>query len=184
MERVCHLYFIGVHFQFPKHPVQHLWPSAVLSNLLLHTSAFNIEVPSHGHCRSSVPVRTTSNQLWAVKLLSVYCLAGAMQRSILPHPPDSGPCGVSYVGQTGRLVSIRVAEHKCHIRLGQTGKSETTQHCWASGNQAQFAETRVLWWSDSGQRRLIRESLEIALTARALNQEDGAMYYLASLLQP
>lgn len=43
-------------------------------------------------------------------------------------------CGVSYIGQTGRLVSVRITERKCHTRLGQTEKSEIAQHCWVHGH--------------------------------------------------
>lgn len=28
-------------------------------------------------------------------------------------------CGASYVGQMGRLMSVRVTEHKCHVKPGQ-----------------------------------------------------------------
>lgn len=53
-------------------------------------------------------------------------------------------------------------------------KSTIVQHCWAQGHQACFAETMVLYRSDNWHARLTRESLEIAFTKQALNQEKVA----------
>lgn len=39
-----------------------------------------------------------------------------------------GECGAIYIGQTGRLISTRITEHKRHLQLGQ---SAVAQHCWS-----------------------------------------------------
>lgn len=113
----------------------------------------------------------------------IVCTAFLSQawRGLLEAPKNSGvwdalwaiQCGASYVEQTGRLISIQVTEHKCHVRSGQTEKSAIVQHCWVQGHQVQFAKMSVLFRSDSRQAQFTRESLEIAITRQALNQEEG-----------
>lgn len=85
-----------------------------------------------------------------------------------------GVCGASNMGLMGRLASMRVAEQKHNVRLWQIEKSPIAQHCGAQWHQAWFAETRVLWQSENWHMRMIQETLEIALTKQALNQEIGA----------
>lgn len=92
-------------------------------------------------------------------------------------------CSASYSGQTGRLVSLSVMEHKCHVRLRQTEKSAIAEHCLAKGHQAQFVDTRVLFISHSWYMRMTRESLKIALTDPGSGGVGSFEYYVAPALQ-
>lgn len=42
-------------------------------------------------------------------------------------------------------VSVRIVEHRTHIRLGQIDKSAIAQHCWALGHEVWFDKIMVLY---------------------------------------
>lgn len=83
-------------------------------------------------------------------------------------------CGARYIGQTGRLISTRVTEHRHHLQLGQVGKSAVDQHCWSTGNRALFADSKIVYHSVDWHKCIIRESQKISLVHQPLNQEEGA----------
>lgn len=70
-------------------------------------------------------------------------------------------------------MSLCIAEHKHHLWLGQTEKWAVAQHYWTFGHQARFEDMLVLFHSDNWLPCVIRESLEIALLDKSLNQEEG-----------
>lgn len=82
-------------------------------------------------------------------------------------------CGAWYIGQTGRIVNIRANEHQRHVRFGNTEKSALAHHCWMAGHHIQFDRTELLYKSPSWNVRLIRESLETAITQGAIIKKTG-----------
>lgn len=74
-------------------------------------------------------------------------------------------CGASYVGQMGWFVSIKIKQHRWHVRLGQIEKLAIAHHCWWKGHQVLFVQTKVIYRSEDGHKPVIREALEIALTS-------------------
>lgn len=85
------------------------------------------------------------------------------------------PCewGSSYVGQAGRLILLRIKEHRRHVWLAQTDKSTVAYHCWLEDHQAQFSKTQILYCLDNWKKCTIRESLEMALMSPLMHQEEG-----------
>lgn len=82
-------------------------------------------------------------------------------------------CGKSYIGQTGRMVTMREQEHMWHLRLDNLNKSAVTQHGWDAGHEILVGNTKLLCRSSNWQDRIIRESMEISLAKKhTLNQEE------------
>lgn len=77
-----------------------------------------------------------------------------------------------YVGETGRDLSIRMKEHKDHIRLGQTEKSAIANHSWANLND----NDHIIDW-DSAQiivsegRYTQRNAMEAVIIKKAINYD-------------
>lgn len=87
-------------------------------------------------------------------------------------------CRANYVGQTSHLVSVRIKQDSRLVRLAQTDISAI---CWLKGHQAKFKDTKILYRSNNWHKRIIRKSLEIALTSLLINQEEGAHLSVAWL---
>lgn len=68
---------------------------------------------------------------------------------------------------------IREAEHKCHLCLGNTDKSEIALYGLNMGHTIKFEETTLLHRSSNWREGAIYESLEIQLCARTMNKENG-----------
>jgi hypothetical protein len=53
-------------------------------------------------------------------------------------------CGRSYVGKTGRPLSIRIGEHKLNLKNGLLDKSKLAQHAFEEGHQISWNEPKIL----------------------------------------
>ena len=70
-------------------------------------------------------------------------------------------CGQVYIGQTGRLVATRLAEHKRNLRLVQSDKSAIAEHAINTLHNVKFEDTCILVRDKRLSSRLIREAIEI-----------------------
>jgi predicted GIY-YIG superfamily endonuclease len=53
-------------------------------------------------------------------------------------------CGRRYNGETGRLLAVRIREHKHNLNEGILDKSKLAQHAYEEGHRVDWDEARVL----------------------------------------
>ncbi|KYN35716.1 hypothetical protein ALC56_09916, partial [Trachymyrmex septentrionalis] len=70
-------------------------------------------------------------------------------------------CDASYVGQTGRKLKTRIAEHRNHIRYKTSTRSVITEHRLLHNHDFQWDDVQILDEEPSYRKRLISEMLHI-----------------------
>jgi len=80
-------------------------------------------------------------------------------------------CDASYVGQTKRALSIRVNEHRNHIRRNSTQPSVITDHRLNSKHEFDWDNARVLDKETNYNKRLIAEMIYIKKQKQGLNAQ-------------
>jgi hypothetical protein len=53
-------------------------------------------------------------------------------------------CGISYIGETGRPLAVRIREHKYNLKLGLLEKSKLAQHAYEEDHRVSWDKARVL----------------------------------------
>ena len=87
-------------------------------------------------------------------------------------------CGLVYVGETARTVTLRRTEHIRQCRLSQPEKSAVAEHSMDTGHAINFDGTKVLVREHRRRHRLIREAIEIARRPnKNFNRDTGAPLY-------
>ena len=79
-------------------------------------------------------------------------------------------CDASYVGQTSRLLKIRVAEHRCHINRNTIQHSMITDHRINYNHNFDWDGARVLDSEPFRFRREISEMIHIKLQANGIRK--------------
>ena len=102
-----------------------------------------------------------------------------VQKDICPHTSKSNViykiscknCDVSYVGQTGRKLKTRIAEHRNHIRThyNTSGHSVITEHRRQHDHDFQWDEVEILDEEPCYRKRLVSEMLNIRKQKNGLN---------------
>ena len=70
---------------------------------------------------------------------------------------DCAGCDLKYIGQTGRGLDTRIAEHKNSFKYG-SAKSATLDHSLSTNHAIDFKNAKLLYRSDNLSKRLIVES--------------------------
>ncbi|KYN38925.1 hypothetical protein ALC56_06685, partial [Trachymyrmex septentrionalis] len=78
-------------------------------------------------------------------------------------------CDASYVGQTGRKLKTRIAEHRNHIRYKTSARSVITEHRLLHDHDFQWDDVQILDEEPSYRKRLILEMLHIKRQKNSLN---------------
>ncbi|KYN22630.1 hypothetical protein ALC57_04969, partial [Trachymyrmex cornetzi] len=78
-------------------------------------------------------------------------------------------CDASYVGQTGRRLKTRIAEHRNHIRWNTSSKSVITEHRLQQGHDFNWNDIRILDEEHCYNKRLVSEMLNIKKQNNNLN---------------
>ncbi|XP_018347291.1 PREDICTED: uncharacterized protein LOC108751554 [Trachymyrmex septentrionalis] len=78
-------------------------------------------------------------------------------------------CDASYVGQTGRKLKTRIAEHRNHIRYKTSTRSVITEHRLLYNHDFQWDDVQILDEEPSYRKRLISEMLHIKKQKNSLN---------------
>ena len=78
-------------------------------------------------------------------------------------------CDASYVGQTGRQLKTRIAEHRNHIRHKASARSVITDHRLSHNHDFQWDNVLILDEEPSYRKRLISEMLHIKKQKNSLN---------------
>jgi len=82
-------------------------------------------------------------------------------------------CGEQYIGETGRLVSIRLKEHSADIRWERTRSSALAEHAGKTNHHICLENTKVIANEKHHFKRKVREALEIIKHPHNLNRDGG-----------
>jgi hypothetical protein len=106
----------------------------------------------------------------------------SMFRSIkdtIPHESHGvyevpcGSCEKTYIGQTNRKISARIAEHQVSVRRQET-TSTLAMHAVTEGHKIDFENAKTLARVDHLVPRVYREAIEIEKREHSLNTRDDA----------
>ncbi len=96
-----------------------------------------------------------------------------MQRSGVIYKVDCDDCEKSYVGETGRRLCKRIAEHKAAERDGLIKKSCLAQHSVETSHRANFSDVKILTSEKNVALRKAKEAIYIQRTTGAMNIQYG-----------
>ena len=111
-------------------------------------------------------------------------------RSLLVHPKDPVPmdqrkgvvysvpcdgCSKVYIGQTGRSLKHRLAEHRRALKNGDVAASALAEHTLATGHLVDLTKSEVIDCHPYATTRCLLESWHIQRNPDALNREKGTL---------
>ena len=70
-------------------------------------------------------------------------------------------CGLVYIGETGRNLSVRLKEHKTNCEKAEQDKSAVAKHTWTYDHRIKWDEATILAIDSHKFSRKMRESIEI-----------------------
>jgi hypothetical protein len=70
-------------------------------------------------------------------------------------------CGRSYIGETGRPLSVRIGEHKLNLK-SLLDKSKLAQHAFEEGHQISWNEAKILQIEVNSRQRKYKKSVLMA----------------------
>ena len=70
-------------------------------------------------------------------------------------------CGLVYIGETGRNLSLRLKEHKTNCEKAKLQKSAVAKHSWTNDHRIKWNEVSILATESHKFSRKMRESIEI-----------------------
>jgi predicted GIY-YIG superfamily endonuclease len=79
-------------------------------------------------------------------------------------------CGRSYVGETGRPLSVRIGEHKLNLKNGLLDKSKLARHAFEEDHQISWNEAKILEIEVNGRQRKYKESAHVACMENPISQ--------------
>ncbi|XP_075924849.1 uncharacterized protein LOC142925636 [Petromyzon marinus] len=84
-------------------------------------------------------------------------------------------CGDCYIGETKRIVSDRIREHKSYLKHGRTNSSAVADHCYnaVGDHDIIFSDTKVLCKPTGFYQRFVHEAIQIYKHRHNFNREDG-----------
>jgi hypothetical protein len=79
-------------------------------------------------------------------------------------------CGRSYVGETGRPLSVRIGEHKFNLKNGLLDKSKLAQYAFEEGHQISWNKAKILQIEVNSRQRKYKESAHMACMENPISQ--------------
>ena len=70
-------------------------------------------------------------------------------------------CGLVYIGETGRNLSLRLKEHKTNCEKAELEKSALAKHSWSNDHRIEWNETSILVTESHKFSCKKRESIEM-----------------------
>jgi len=83
-------------------------------------------------------------------------------------------CSDTYIGQTGRLLGTRLAEHRAAVKYSKTDVSAVAEHVWERQHSMNFDGTTILAREHDVHRRYLLESWFIQRSS-TINREVGPL---------
>ena len=94
------------------------------------------------------------------------------EKSGVVYKIDCEDCSASYIGQTGRQLSVRIKEHRRATEKGNTLDSGIAEHVAHTGHGINW-NAQVLEQEGIQRRRLVKEAVHIQLNNPSMNRETG-----------
>ena len=69
-------------------------------------------------------------------------------------------CGLVYIGETGRNLSLRLKEHKTNCEKAELEKLAVAKHSWTNDHRIKWNEASILATESHKFSRKMRESIE------------------------
>jgi predicted GIY-YIG superfamily endonuclease len=79
-------------------------------------------------------------------------------------------CGISYIGETGRPLAMRLCEHKHNLKEGLLEKSKLAQHAYEEGHRVGWDEAGILEIESNSRYRKYKESAHMACLNNPISQ--------------
>jgi predicted GIY-YIG superfamily endonuclease len=79
-------------------------------------------------------------------------------------------CGRTYNGETGRLLSARLREHRHNLKEGHLEKSKLAQHAFEEGHRVDWDEARILEIESNSRYRKYKELARMACLINPISQ--------------
>ncbi|KAJ7309523.1 hypothetical protein JRQ81_007569 [Phrynocephalus forsythii] len=80
-------------------------------------------------------------------------------------------CPATYIGQTNRRISARIAEHKNAVKKEEKSSS-LFQHIKTTGHEIDFERTKLISKTEHFNSRIIMEAIEIEKHPNNMNKRD------------
>lgn len=84
----------------------------------------------------------------------------------------SKSCERPYLGETDRLLQVKVKEHQKLTRLGETKKSRILQHCWEEQHRIQWDEATIATREDDPTIRKLKAATPNAIGTPSIRVGD------------
>jgi predicted GIY-YIG superfamily endonuclease len=79
-------------------------------------------------------------------------------------------CDRSYIGETGRLLAVRLREHRHNLRQGLLEKSKLHQHAYEEGHRVGWNDARILETESNRRYRKYKVSVHMARLTNPVSQ--------------
>ena len=79
---------------------------------------------------------------------------------------------LSYIGETGRTLEMRIKEHKSACLRADFEKSAVAEHAWLSGHYIEWDDVEVLDQENDLCGRKVKEGIQIRLTNKKRRYRD------------
>ena len=81
-------------------------------------------------------------------------------------------CGITYTGETGRPLWVRIDEHHKAVSKGDIDKSKIAHHIWNSegDHMAMWDDIKIIDKERGWKERKIKEAAHIAMSATCISQ--------------
>ena len=86
-----------------------------------------------------------------------------------------GECPRTYIGQTGRTLNHRLAEHRRALKNGDVAASALAEHVFTAGHRVDLSEATVIDAHPHVQTRCLLESWHIQHKQAPLNRGKGTL---------
>ena len=97
------------------------------------------------------------------------------QRKGVVYSIPCGECPRTYIGQTGRTLDHRLAEHRQALKNGDVSASAIVEHMFAAGHQVDLSKATVIYTHPHAQTRCLLESWHIQHEQAPLNRGKGTL---------
>ena len=81
-------------------------------------------------------------------------------------------CDQSYIGESGRSLEVRLAEHQRHVRKGEITRSAIAEHAILQVHRMDWESARVIDTSRKYWQRRVKEALCIAQSEKKINKDN------------
>ena len=97
------------------------------------------------------------------------------QRKGVVYSIPCGECPRTYIGQTGRTLDHRMAEHQWALKNGDVSASAIAKHVFATGQQVDLSKATVIDTHPHAQTCCLLESWHIQHKQAPLNRRKGTL---------